>query len=82
MSVGNGVSTMRESPILEAALHHDPANLRFCLDCGLAICADRLAAVPRALRCLECQHRFEDARSAEGADVDAAPEISPSRTIH
>lgn len=65
MSADNGVSAMRESPQLSAALRSAPVDLRFCLDCSLAICADRLRAVPRALRCLECQDRYEAAASLE-----------------
>jgi RNA polymerase-binding transcription factor DksA len=30
-----------------------------CRDCGRDIAADRLRAVPEAVRCLECQRRFE-----------------------
>jgi RNA polymerase-binding transcription factor DksA len=30
-----------------------------CVDCGATIPPDRLAAVPEAVRCLECQRRFE-----------------------
>lgn len=61
MQADKGVSAMRESPQLSAALRSAPVDLRFCLDCSLAICADRLRAVPRALRCLDCQDRYEAA---------------------
>lgn len=30
-----------------------------CHDCGLAIPADRLEAMPEAVRCVDCQRRFE-----------------------
>ena len=32
-----------------------------CLTCGRQIPADRLAAVPEAVRCLDCQRHFEGA---------------------
>lgn len=32
-----------------------------CVDCGGGILAGRLAAVPGAERCIECQRRFEHA---------------------
>ena len=32
-----------------------------CLSCGRQIPADRLAAVPEAVRCLDCQRHFEAA---------------------
>lgn len=30
-----------------------------CIDCGREIPADRLDAMPEAVRCVACQHRFE-----------------------
>lgn len=30
-----------------------------CIDCGATIPADRLGAVPEAVRCLDCQRHFE-----------------------
>lgn len=80
MSAGKGVSAMRESPMLEAALKVHAAELRFCLDCGLAICADRLAAVPRAVRCLDCQHRHEDA--AGGLEFAEPDTVAGSPIVH
>ena len=38
-----------------------------CVDCGEEIDAARLHAWPTALRCLDCQDRFEKAHAAYGA---------------
>lgn len=57
----------RESPQLTDAIAHAAGTLRFCADCGLAICAERLAAVPLAQRCLDCQTRIEEADSLSGS---------------
>lgn len=38
---------------------------RVCADCGVPLSAHRLAAVPHALRCVECQ-RAHEARVALG----------------
>lgn len=48
------------------ALHESaaPTRSRSCRDCGAEIPAERLAAVPTAARCWECQHRHERYKGA------------------
>ena len=38
---------------------HRPGVLRHCEDCGRAIPPERIAALPEALRCIDCQEAFE-----------------------
>lgn len=64
----------RESPQLSYAISQAASTLRFCADCGLAICAERLAAVPLAQRCLDCQGRIEsEEMHSRPFDVEMAP---------
>lgn len=35
---------------------------RDCVDCGLAVPAERVAAMPYTVRCIECQHVAEASR--------------------
>lgn len=39
--------------------HESKESVRYCIDCGKPIPAARLEAVPGALRCVKCQHLFE-----------------------
>jgi len=57
----------RRAPRSRASMAAAPAESRrpvapgTCADCGGGIVAGRLAAVPGAERCIECQRRFEHA---------------------
>jgi RNA polymerase-binding transcription factor DksA len=44
-------------------------DLRQCIECGEAISARRLEAVPETLRCLRCQESFDQAQEL---NLDAA----------
>ena len=37
-----------------------------CIDCGGPIAADRLYAYPSAVRCIDCQDRYEKTHAGEG----------------
>lgn len=62
----------RESPQLAREAMLASGVLRFCVDCGLAIAPDRIAAVPHAARCLECQARYETAAPAASSEPPPA----------
>jgi RNA polymerase-binding transcription factor DksA len=48
-----------ERRIAEARRALSDGSYGRCRDCGREIAADRLEAVPEAVRCLDCQRRFE-----------------------
>lgn len=48
----------QETPAAQPVEAGDSA--RCCADCGVTIPAERLAAVPTATRCTECQQAVED----------------------
>jgi RNA polymerase-binding protein DksA len=49
-----------QSQVSEALARIEAGEYGRCADCGQAIPAARLQALPFALRCLSCQERFED----------------------
>ncbi len=47
--------------LTEAAATSPPGTPRDCLDCGMPVPAQRIAAAPYTQRCIECQQMAEDA---------------------
>lgn len=76
---GSATPNYRESPSLARAATSAPSVLRFCVDCGLAIAPDRIAAVPSANRCLECQTRYESIPAAAPAFSALPPNVQRSQ---
>jgi DnaK suppressor protein len=58
--------------LIEAALARiDSEEYGVCMDCGNAIAAARLAAIPWAVRCIACQELFGSATDPSFADDSA-----------
>lgn len=51
----------RAAALLAEAAALPPGTPRDCLDCGVPVPAQRIAAAPYTQRCIECQQMAEDA---------------------